>query len=267
MPEPTEGEAAVAEDTSVSEAVDTSTNDDSADLEDIEVDLDAFDDEESSDDDEDEPASEPEPEEQSKEDVAEESTEDESVEEDTTSDEKSQSEIAREAYKRREAERQLREERQAREKADLDRYLEEAGDDEVELERRQLQVEKHLLSKEKATVLQEKLSNGIDKAVANIDLFKKGSPEIQEELAKSLDDFERMYVVKDKQGTIQEVKADVYQYLTDKADSYRKLAGIGAREQTKQKLNEKTRTVTRPTRAPKEPTQDKDLNDFDEGWN
>lgn len=182
------------------------------------------------------------------------------------SDEEARKRYNDEMAKRRIAEKQLRQEREQREQENLQRYLAEAQDDEVELERRKAEVERYNLQREKAGVLQEKLSVGIDKAIATIDLFRTGTDEVKEELAKSLDDFEKMHVKKDKNGNYLSVDADVYQFLQEKADSIRRLTGIGARQQAKQKATEKMRTVTPPTRTPKEPKVDPDLADFDKGW-
>jgi hypothetical protein len=172
-----------------------------------------------------------------------------------------------EMYQRRQAEKQLKEERQKQEKANLDRYLQEAGDDEFELNRRQLEVSAHLLKQEQVSLVNEKLKVGVDRAIADIDLFKTGTPEMKEEMAKSLEDFERMYVRKDDQGNFVQVDADVYQYLQDKAESLKRIAGIGARQQVKQKANEKARTVTRPVMTPKPPKADPDIDGFDEEAN
>jgi hypothetical protein len=274
MPKPEEGEATGAEDTSVSEVTETSTDEEFGDWDDGVSFDDADDDQESSEETKEEPASDSEeetPEDDESTDTTDENQEDqEETEDDTTSDDSSNDvELDRKQYndemaKRRIAEKQLHEERQAREQENLKRYLDEAGDDEMELEKRQLEVERHLVQREKASVTQDKLLVGIDKAVAGIDLFRTGTPEIKEELAKSLDDFEAMYVKKDKDGNYLEVNADVYQFLQTKADSIRRLTGIGAREQTKQKAKEKSRTVARPTRTPKEPKQDDDMAAFDE---
>jgi hypothetical protein len=268
MAEADEAQAPVAVDTTVSEP--TAPSED-VELEDMDISIDEMTDS----DDEESPASETESEaveedeapavetEQSEE------PEQETPEEDTPSeisDEEARKRYNDEMAKRRIAEKQLRQEREQREQENLKRYLEEAGDDEFELAKRQTEVERHLLQREKAQVLQDKVQVSIDRAIAEIDLFRTGTPEIKEELAKSLDDFERMYVKRDNTGNYTSVEGDVYQYLQEKADSIRRLTGIGARLQTKQKANEQMRTVTRPTRTPKEPKVDPDLSDFDKAW-
>lgn len=216
------------------------------------------------------------------EDVAEEEVEEETeqseeteteaeAEEDTTSSEdtsteKTQQQLNHEAFLRREAERKLREEREAREKQDLDRYLKDAEDDEAEYAKRQGEVERHLIAKERVALNREKLDISIQKFTAGNDLIKSGDKVVLEAFAEALDDFEAMYVVKDEHGNPLEIKADVYQYLQKKSDSIQKLTGIGARKQAKQKTNEKSRTVARPTRTPKEPAKDSDLDDFEKAF-
>lgn len=254
------------------EPVETSTQSEAQDtddvaLEDIEVSLDELDD---TDEPEEQEAEEPEssePTEQEDEEVQE--TSDDS--EDDTDSEKPKKgepdpEMAREAFKRREAERKLREEREQRENENITRYLQEAEDDEAEYAKRQLEVQQYNIQKEKIGLVQEKLEVGLQKAVANIDLFKTGSPEVIQELERSLDDFERMYVVKDDKGNAVEVKADVFQYLTERADSIRRLQRVGAKQADKDKASSKARTIPTPSRTPKEPKKDQDLDDFDSAW-
>ena len=264
-------EAPVTEDNSVPEPV---VQDDDVSLEDIEVTEAELDGAEVTEEIEKELESEATPTESESQDeeLVEESEQSDETEEDTTpgeeaETEKTQKQLAHEAFKRREAERKLRDEREQREKENLDRYLEEAQDDEVELAKRQTEVDRHLIQKERISINADKLDVGIRRFAAENELLKTGDSVVQEAIAEALDDFEAMYVVKDKQGNPLEVKADVYQYLQKKADSIQKLTGIGARQQTKQKANEKMRTVTRPTRTPKEPTVDKDVQDFEDAFN
>jgi len=258
-------------DTSVSDEVDTSTNEEAqdtdTDLEDMEISFeDGEETEESDESEEEEPASESdkEEEEESAEDV-ESNDSKETEEEDTTSEEQgpSEEEIKRhnaEMAQRRIAEREARE--RLKEEAQKE-YL-EAAEDDKDLALRQLQIDAY---NNKIESNSNKLQNGIDKAVANIDLFTKGSPEVKEELARSLDDFERMYVRYDQNGDPIEVKGDVFQYLQDKADSIKRLTGVGARQQIKDKSKTTARTQTPPSRAPKQPKSDPDIDAFDEEAN
>lgn len=257
------------DDTSVSD--DTSTNDEETELEDIEVIIPDESEEES--DESEEKTESPEDTEESVEDVAEEDSDEEDSEESESEEEKSEpdkedsKQLAAEAFKRREAERKLREEQGRRKEENLNRYLEEAGDDEVERKERQLDVDAYKLQEERASINEDKLQVGIQRALATIDLFQTGSDEQKEALAESLDDFERMYVKTDQAGNPVEVNGDVYQFLTKKADSIRKLSEVGARKSQKDKSNAKTRTITPPSKKPKEEKVDPDFLAFDEEAN
>lgn len=243
-------------DTSVSE--DTSTNEETQDtddfeLEDIEVSVDdmKLDDTDESEETEEDTAateSDEESEEESEADVEEESSED------NTQTELERQNAARVAYQEREAKRRA-------EKAQSQAEYLDGAEDDRDLALRQLQIDAYNNRIEGNT---NKLQNGIDKAVASIDLFRDGSPEVKEELAKSLDDFERMYIKRDQNGDPIEVAGDVYQYLQEKAESIKRLTGIGARQQKTDKANQKARTLTPPAKTPKAPAKDPMLEAFDE---
>lgn len=154
-------------------------------------------------------------------------------------------------------------EKQAREQAKLaqqQEYLQEAEDDK-DLALRQLQIEAY---NNRVDRNRSVLDSGIEKAVASIELFRDGSPEVKEELARRLEDFEAKYVKYDSNGDPIQVKGDVYAYLTNEADSIRRILSSGARQQVKAKTKAKARTETLPSRAPKEPKIDPDLAAFDE---
>jgi hypothetical protein len=245
----------------VVEDVDASTNDaqdTDVDLEDIEVNLDEGNDETEELESDDSQRSEPEDE--SEEDVEEQETEpqEESEEKPTNSDEERKrfnAEMAQKRIAEREARQQQLQENQQR-------YLQDA-EDEKDLALRQLQIDSY---NNKVDFNRNKLETGIDKALANIDLFKNGSPEQKEFLASSLDDFEKMYVTYDEAGNPFEVKGDVELFLQERAEAARRLAGVGARNQNKAKSEQRTRTMTPPSKAPKEPKVDSDLADFDSAW-
>jgi len=262
------------EDTSVSEP---STNEESqeteTELEDMEI---SFDDVEDTDETEDlEPEdtdTEPlESEEESEEDVeqtketeeskdteeSEESSDEETKEEDTTSEDtkKHNAEMAAKRIAEKQAKEKARQEQQQK-------YLDEA-EDAKDLALRQLQIDAYNNRVERVS---NKLTNGIEKAVAGIDLFQTGPPEVKEALASSLEKFERMYVTYDSNGDPIDVKADVYEYLQTEADSIRRILNTGARNQVKAKEKAKARTETLPSRAPKEPKVDPDLAEFDKAW-
>lgn len=175
-------------------------------------------------------------------------------------------ELAREAYKRREAERRLREAEQQKEAENLQRYLDEARDDEAELLRRQAQVQNYVLDRERSQVLQDKLDVGINRAVAELGIQNMDDA-TKQYLARRLDEFEQGRVVKDQYGNIREVRGDVYQYIKEEMDSISQFRSVGAREQAKKKQTEKARTVKTPTRTPKEKPTDPDLDAFDEEAN
>lgn len=255
------------------EVVDTSTNEELQDtdvaLEDVEVSFDDFEDDEETEeanDSEDEltdtePA---ESEEESEDDAeqtegneeSEESSDEESKEENTPSEEDVKKHNA-EMAQRRIAEKQARD---AAKEKQQSAYLEEA-EDARDLAVRQLQIDAY---NNKVERNRNVLDSGIEKAVASIDLFRDGSPEIKEELARRLENFESLHVKYDQNGDPINVTGDVYDYLTKEADSIRRLINTGARKQSKAKSNAKTRTETLPTRAPKEPKVDPDLQAFDE---
>lgn len=142
-------------------------------------------------------------------------------------------------------------------------YLKDAEDDK-DLALRQLQIDAY---NNKVDFNTNKLQSGIDKAAANIDLLSADAPaEAREFLLNSLDEFEALYVTRDQYGNPTDVKGDVYTFLQNKADSVKRLTSIGARTQTKAKDDAKTRTMTPPSKAPKEPKKDSDLEDFDKAW-
>lgn len=150
------------------------------------------------------------------------------------------------------------------EDATIERYLRDAGDDAAELEKRQLSVKAYRVQQEAIRVNEDKLEAGIQRAVAQIPLFAKGSKAVQEELASSLDDFERMYVRKDEQGRPVEVLGNVFDFLQNKASSIERIRSDGATRQGKSKSKQKSKTITPPTRAPKKPKEDAVMAGFDD---
>lgn len=215
-------------------------------------------------------------EEESQEESSDETQADEDSEEDTNSEEPEEEEtpkkgepdpeMAKEAFKRREAERKLREEQQKREEENLQRYLDDAQDDEVELANRKIEVDKYLLTKERSSVLEKSLQVDIEKAMNDLGL-KKVDEVTNNFLLRRLDEFEKSRVVTDGNGNILAVNGDVYQYLKEEMDSIQAFRSSGAREQTKKKSSEKARTIPKPTRTPKEKPVDDDMEAFDEEAN
>lgn len=227
-----------AEDTGLSDVADTSTTADEVSLDDIEVNLDELDDDDSEAESTDEAATE-----------SEDEVEEEAVEEVVKDEEPERQRQNRENAKRRIEERERRE---AEKKSQQSDYLNDAEDDR-DLALRQLQVDAY---NNRVSLNSDRLQNSLEKAVANIDLFTKGSPEAREELISAVDTFEKMYVAKDKNGDPIEVRGDLYQYLQERAESIRRLVGSGARQEAKAKNATKARVDTVPTRPPK--TQKKD---------
>ena len=263
-----------AQDTSVSEVVAASTNeeaqateaDDTA-LEDIDISFDEAAGDETDGTEDSEPETqdtEPATEEESEEDV--EQPEAEEPEESSTESKEDIKRYNAEMAKRRIAEREAREAKDQLEKQNLQRYLDDAGDDELERARRELDVQAHSILKDKAQLNADKLESGIERAVATIDLFRTGTPEVKEELARRLEDFEEKHVEYDKNGRPIKVTADVTEYLQKEAASIQRILKAGARTQSQAKNNAKARTDTLPTRAPREAKIDPDVQDFEDGW-
>lgn len=192
----------------------------------------------------------------------EEDTASEQETEESTSD-KSKEELAQEAFKRREAERKLREAEQKREAEELQRYLDEAADDEVELAKRERQVNAYVLTKERSDVLKEKLEVSAQKAAIDLGLKNMDEP-TRQFVGRRLDEFIATRVIEDRQGNVLEVRGDVYQYLKEELGSIQAFRSSGAREQTKKKAKEKVAVIPKPTRTPKEKPVDDDMAAFDE---
>lgn len=168
---------------------------------------------------------------------------------------------AREAYLRRKIQR---EEREKAERITLDQYLKDAEGDEAESAKRQLEVEAYAIAKERAAINEEKLTNSVLRAKAEIPLLSSTDPVVQEALGRALDNFQAMYVETNQYGDVLGVKADVYQYLKAEADTISRLTGVGARQESQKKAATKARTLTPPSRAPKPEKVDPDLAAFDE---
>lgn len=212
---------------------------------------------------EDEETQEEDPEEESMEESEETEAEAEETEEDTKEEAKEttsadeQKRLNNEAAQRRIAERA---EKERLKQAAQDKYLESAEDDK-DLALKQLQIDAYNNKVERNS---DKLKTGIDRALADIDLFREGSPEVKEYLISKVDEFEKLYVAYSSTGDPVEVKADVYEYLQKEADTIRRLVDVGARKNAVDKQNQKAKTIPRPSKTPKEPKVDPDLAAFDE---
>lgn len=249
---------------------DTSTNDSDTDdvaLEDIEISDDEIEETESDDTVESQASDEDESDDESEADEPEQDDDKPEPELDDEAERKRRNdEFAKQRIAEREARQRQKEIQEAQENVRLEQYLKEAQDDDAEFTKRQAEVERLLLSREKVAVNEEKLRIGVDKAIAKIDLFTAGTPEVKEELANAVDDFIAMYVEQDEYGNPVAVHGDITAFLQKKADSIRRIQGVGARQQVKDKEAVKARTVPLPSRTPKEPKADKDLEDFDSAW-
>jgi hypothetical protein len=197
-------------------------------------------------------------EEQETEESTEESEETEETEEkpDVKSAEE-QKRLNNEAAQRRIAERAEKE--KLRKEAES-KYLEQAEDDK-DLALRQLQLDAYNNKIERNS---DRLKTGIDRALADIDLFREGSPEVKEYLISKVDEFEKLYVEYSSTGDPVDVKADVYEYLQKEADTIRRLVDVGVRKNATDKQKVKAKTIPRPSKTPKEPKVDPDLAAFDE---
>jgi len=247
------------------DATDTSTNEEDAEaaMEDVEISLDDFAEEKpSKEEPEETAATESEEEPKSTED---ETTEDvESVEETAqeTKEVEPSEEDKRKAFNKEMAEKRIQE-KQQREmsiKEQQEKYL-EGIEDPIELATRQTQVEVYNIKVEANT---NKLTNAYERAAKDFDVLRSDDPVIKARIDRALDAFQAQHVTLDAYGNPTNVRSDLYQYLQDEADSISQLTQLGKRTQVKDKAQEKSKTFTPPSRAPKEPKVDPDLEAFDE---
>ena len=205
------------------------------------------------------------------EDTEEESNEEaESVEEDQEEELATQPEVDQQAdeqkrrndeyAKQRIAERNERE--RLKRESQMD-YLNKAEDDK-DLALRQLQIDAY---NNRVESNKSKLQSSLDRAVASIDLFTEGSPEVKQMLVQRAAQFEAANVSYDRNGDPTEVRGDLYEYLKNEADSIRRLIDVGARQNTKSKAKVRAKTTPRPSATPKQPKVDPDIEAFDEEVN
>lgn len=238
--------------------------DNDTELEDMEVsseELEQLDESDSADDSEDDEESDTESEPKEEDDQEESNDEAEEVEE---PEEQLSDEDKQKALNREYAERRLREkaEREATIKQQQQEYVAEADpDDPRDMAVRQLQIDAYNNKVESNT---NKLTNSYERAIKDFDVLNSQAPEIQAELNAALDAFQAMNVTIDAYGNPIEVRGDLYEFLQTKADSIKNLTSIGARGQDKSKTKEKSKVLTTPNRAPKEPKKDADIEAFDE---
>jgi hypothetical protein len=250
--------------TDQSDAVDTSVNSedtsssDDGDLEDIEVDLNDI-----QDTDEDE-ASEEDTDSENDTTGDEDSTDEAESEDDDAepelTDEQRQAQHNKEMFEQRQREKQARIDKV---RTDQQEFLQEAADDPdpLVLAVRQIQVNDYNNRVEATT---NKLTNGYEKALNDFPVLKTNDPVIQSEIDAAIDAFQAQHVRIDEYGNAVEVRGDLYATLQAKADSIEKLTGIRVSRQAQSKGKEKSKTLLTPTRAPKEPKVDPDMEAFDE---
>lgn len=244
-------------DTSVSENTTDNTDEDTK-LEDIEVTTEEIE----SDPEEAKEESESEDTEETTDEPSEEESDEES-EETELSDEDKQKQHNREMAERRIQEKEAR---IARVKEAQAEYVAEAKQNEDPLDTavRQLQVDAYNNAVERN---ESTLRNDYQRALNDFEVLRTSDPAIQAEIDQAIDAFQAQYVKVDNYGNPIEVTEDLYATLQAKADSIAKLTGIRSTNQEKNKSKEKSKTLTTPSRAPKEPKVDPDLAAFDEEAN
>lgn len=267
--EPTATETPDKEVQDVKPTLTDETQDTDVSIEDIEIPMEDLEDE-------DDETEEPEVEEPVKEVTTEEEPEDDGGEEQSEPEEESEeepqpgesddtaSDVAQKAFQEREERRKAKEAEQLKQKEeDQHEYLQDAEDDK-DLALRQLQVNAY-----NQTIKTNKtdLQSGLNRAIADIDLIRNGTPEQQEAIVKRVDLFEKLYVTYDSNQDPIRVDGDLYQFLKEEADIIDNLSKVGARKEKKAKADTKARTFNSPSKKPPEPKVDEDLADFDTEMN
>lgn len=261
--------SATADEASTQQAVDA--NDDVS-LEDIEISVDELEDsedDESADDELEETseeASESEDTSEETEEVTEDSKSEETTEDSKQTEEANTASVEEIRRQNDEYAKQRIAERQAKRQADVQaqkQYLSEAQSEE-EAKERELFVQAYNLQEQRVQLNEDSLQVGIDKAMGLIP--EMSDKRYQEEFAKALDDFEEAYTVRDKTGRPVEIKKDVFKHLQDKADSIRRIQGVGELKAKTDDLKARAKTIPTPSRTPKEAKVDKDLSDFDNAF-
>lgn len=241
-------------------AVASETEDNDVELEDIEVTQDELDSMETTDDEEE--ASEDESDDETTEDTSEEddSTEEEASDEEEETEPSEQdkdAEFKRQMFEKRRQEKAAREQTQ---KEQQQQYLEEAADAH-ELALRQLQIDAY---DNKVSRNNDVLKTSYEKAVKDLDILSNQDPVIQSAIDKALDAFQAQHVTIDAYGNPTQVGGDLYAFLQSEAKDLEELTGMRATVQKQSKDKQKSKTVSTPNRAPKEPKVDPDLAAFDE---
>lgn len=239
----------MADDLSTTAEVESDDDDDDIDLEDIEVSPEEL---ESMETKEDEEQSESEDDDTE----AEEADEEQSEEAEPTEEEKD-AEFKRQMFEKRQQEKAVREQTQ---KEQQQNYLNEA-EDAHDLALRQLQIDAY---DNKVSRNETTLKNQYETAIKDFDILSSTDPVIQSRVNKALDAYQAQNVTIDAYGNPTEVRNDLYAFLQSEADDIAKLTGIRAKSQETSKTKQKSKTMSAPSRSPKEAKVDPDLAAFDE---
>lgn len=137
----------------------------------------------------------------------------------------------------------------------------EGTEDPLEVATRQNQVELYNIKVENLT---NKLENSYQKAIKDFDILSDTTPEIKAMVDEAIDTFQALHVPIDAYGNPKEIKADFYQYLSNKAESIQKLTGIKVNKQVENKAKEKSKVFIPPAKTPKTAKSDPLLDGFDE---
>ena len=256
--------------TGADDSVDTSTNEEALDtedtsLEDSEISFDdaGDDDTEEADDSdskEDSASTDDEDtEEKSEEDDADESSEDDDKDTTDAAAEVDKKEQARQAYEARQAEKAERAKVEAAKKDAQRKYIDDAADEQDRVVR-ELKVEAYNNRIKNNT---RDIESAVRSAYAGIDLFRTGTPAVQERLGRALDQWEAQHIRKDANGDPLEVDEGLVEFLQEEAESIKRIMGDGAVRQNKDKSGQTARTMTPPSKAPKKAKVDPDLEAFD----
>lgn len=178
---------------------------------------------------------------------AEESQDDEA--EETETPVQDPKEAARLAYEARQTEKAKRDADIAKRQEE---YLAEA-EDQQDLALRQLQIDAYTNKVENNI---NKLQNGYDTAIKDIDIFRNPTPEINEYLSDALDEFQAKHVQLDELGNPVSVTGDINQFLSKKASLVQKLTQVGARNERTAKAKQSSAVTPSPTSSPKKPKVD-----------
>ena len=184
-----------------------------------------------------------------KDDSEEETETEETEEQDEQEESEDPKELARQAFQRRQEERQTRE---AKAKAEQEKYIAEA-DDEQDEALRLLQVEAYNNRVDRVT---NQLTSGYDRAVSSIDIFQNPKPAVQRMLYDAVDEFEARYVTIDANGNPTQVNGNIEEFLSKKADIIRDLTQSGARQERVAGAKSSAAVIPPPASKPKAPKVD-----------